>query len=290
MEKSLKSYAKYLCCSLYRQHGNKLDFFIVGFQKCGTTSLFHYLDMHPLCLGTVEKEPLLFTSKYKPDFNKWDMLSFFRSRRLLVRNRKALLFEATPDYAFQEHVAERLYRHNPKAKLIMLVREPVSRAISEYNMVCEIVKKGESPREDVECAYYEYLQDPEQYPFSWFVEKEFSQIEQAGSFLSSAFYYPDFIRQGIYYVHLKRFYTFFAPEQILVLEDRELREHKKETLYEIETFLNIPHIDWKDEDLVNSNIGVYTQQVPAECKHALKKIFDPWNEKFFELIGRRMNW
>ena len=290
MKKSVRSYVKYICCSLRRQQGNKLDFFIVGFQKCGTTSLFRYLDIHPLCLGTAEKEPLLFTSKYKPDFNKWDMLSFFRSRRLLTKNSKTLLFEATPDYAFQEKVAERLYRHNPKAKLIMLVREPVSRAISEYNMACEVVKKGQNPREDVELEYHTYLQEPEQYPFSWFVEKEFSQIEQAGSFLSSAFYYPDFVRQGIYYLHLKRFYQFFAPEQVLVLEDRELREQKKETLYKIETFLDIPHINWNEEDLVNSNIGVYTQQVPAECKRALKEFFDPWNEKFFELIGRRMNW
>ena len=290
MKKSVRSYVKYICCSLYRQRGNKLDFFIVGFQKCGTTSLFRYLDMHPLCLGTVKKEPLLFTSKYKPDFNKWDMLSLFVSRRLLTKNRKMLLFEATPDYAFQEKVAERLFRYNPKAKLIVLVREPVSRAISEYNMACEVVKKGQNPREDVEREYHTYLQEPERYPFSWFVEKEFSQIEQAGSFLSSAFYYPDFIRQGIYYLHLKRFYQFFAPEQVLVLEDRELREQKKETLYKIETFLDIPHINWNEEDLVNSNIGVYTQLVPAECKRALKEFFDPWNEKFFELIGRRMNW
>ena len=290
MKKSVMSYVKYLCCSLYRQQGNKLDFFIVGFQKCGTTSLFHYLDMHPLCLGSIGKEPLLFTSKYKPVFNKRDVLSFFSGYRLLTKNRKALLFEATPDYAYQENVVERLYRHNPKAKLIMLVREPVSRAISEYNMDCKIVKEGLSPREDVERAYYKYLQDPERYPFSWFVEKEFSRIEQTGSILSSAFYFPDFIRQGIYYVHLKRFYTFFAPEQILVLEDRELREHKKETLYKIETFLNIPHMDWKDEDLINSNMGVYTQQVPAEYKRALKDFFEPWNEKFFGLIGRRMNW
>ena len=49
----------------------------------------------------------------------------------------------------------------------------------------------------------------------------------------------------------------------------------RNTLSAIEDFLELPHHEWSEKD---------------ECKLFLKKYFEPWNEKFFELIGRRMDW
>lgn len=48
-----------------------------------------------------------------------------------------------------------LYKHNPKARLIFLVREPVSRAISEYNMGCYYaIEENLHVREDPERKYF----------------------------------------------------------------------------------------------------------------------------------------
>lgn len=266
-------------------------FFIIGAQKCGTTSLFDFLNKHPDCLGAPFKETLLFSrSDYKePTAN--DVWSVFPIKKLIKSGRKQLLFEATPDNVYFEEVPERLWRHNPDARLIFLVREPVSRAFSEYTMACRIVKQNISwLREDPDREYTEHLLNPEQYPFSWFIEEEFRKIRETGSYLPSAFHYPDFIRRGLYSDQLERYYRYFKPEQILIIEDVELKKQKKETLRLIEDFLNISHFSWEDDDLKNSNVGVYIQQMPVECKQLLTQFFEPWNNKFFEMIGRRMDW
>lgn len=270
---------------------DQFDFFIIGAQKCGTTALFNYLDKHPSCIGARNKETLLFSHNYQNNVGSKEMSNYFLTAKWLKTYRRPLLFEATPDNVYLEEVPKRIYKHNPKARLVFLVREPVSRAISEYNMGCYYaVEKNLHVREDPERRYFEYLKSPEQYPFSWFIEEELRQIKETGSYLPSAFDFPDFIRHGLYSEQLKRYYEYFDPQQILILEDKELKKHKKETLHKVEDFLGIRHQSWNEENLVNSNIGVYNLPAPEDCKQFLTDYFKPWNEEFFEMIGRRMDW
>ena len=175
--------------------------------------------------------------------------------------------------------------------MIFLVREPVSRAISEYNMACRYaIEKNQCVREDPEQEYFDCLKQPDEYPFEWFIKEEFRKMEENGSCMPSAFHYPDFIRHGLYGEQLKRYLQYFRPEQILVLESRSLKIDKVKTLSVIEDFLELPPYEWPEKDLQNSNVGVYTRQISDECKLFLKKYFEPWNEEFFELIGKRMDW
>ena len=202
-----------------------------------------------------------------------------------------MFFESTPDNVYEEVAPGRIYEYNPEAKLIFLVREPVSRAISEYNMACRYaIEKNQCVREDPEQEYFDCLKQPDEYPFEWFIKEEFRKMEENGSCMPSAFHYPDFIRHGLYGEQLKRYLQYFRPEQILVLESRSLKIDKVKTLSVIEDFLELPPYEWPEKDLQNSNVGVYTRQISDECKLFLKKYFEPWNEKFFELIGRRMDW
>lgn len=268
----------------------KIDFFIIGAQKSGTTALFGYLNMHPDCIGTVPKESLLFTKANYKDPTVTEVQALFSGRKVFKLNRKQLFFEATPKNVYAEEVPERLWRHNPNARLIFLVREPVSRAFSEYNMHCLLAKRKITIREDPDQEYLERLKNPDKYPFSWFIEEELRKIKETDSYLPSAFCYPDFIRRGLYSDQLERYYQFFSPEQILVLEANELKKQKRETLNRIADFLNISHFSFKDDELKNSHVGVYTQQIPVECKQALTLFFKSWNNKFFDMIGHRMDW
>ena len=202
-----------------------------------------------------------------------------------------MFFESTPDNVYEEVAPGRIYEYNPEAKLIFLVREPVSRAISEYNMACRyVIEKNQCVREDPEQEYFDCLKQPDEYPFEWFIKEEFRKMEENGSCMPSAFHYPDFIRHGLYGEQLKRYLQYFRPEQILVLESRSLKIDKVKTLSVIEDFLELPPYEWPEKDLQNSNVGVYTRQISDECKLFLKKYFEPWNEEFFELIGKRMDW
>ena len=158
-------------------------------------------------------------------------------------------------------------------------------------MACRYaIEKNQCVREDPEQEYFDCLKQPDEYPFEWFIKEEFRKMEENGSCMPSAFHYPDFIRHGLYGEQLKRYLQYFRPEQILVLESRSLKIDKVKTLSVIEDFLELPPYEWPEKDLQNSNVGVYTRQISDECKLFLKKYFEPWNEEFFELIGKRMDW
>lgn len=268
----------------------KIDFFIIGAQKSGTTALYGYLNRHPDCIGTTRKESLLFTKANYKDPTTTEIQASFSGKKVFKSNWKQLFFEATPGNVYYEECPERLWRHNPEARLIFLVREPVSRAFSEYNMHCLLAEKKVTIREDPEQEYLDCLRNPDKYPFSWFVEEELRKIEETGSYLPSEFNYPDFIRRGLYSDQLERYYRYFSPEQILILEATELKKQKRETLHRIEDFLNISHFSWKEDELKNTHMGVYTQQIPVECKQRLTLFFNSWNNKFFDMIGHRMDW
>jgi sulfotransferase domain protein len=267
MQYTLIPFSKYVYALVSRQKNKKIDFFIIGAQKCGTTSLHDYMNQHPFCTGALRKETLFFTKKYRGTVTLERLVGHFSFKKLMRNRGKCLFFESTPDNVYEEAAPGRIYKYNPKAKLIFLVREPVSRAISEYNMACKYaIVKNLCVREDPEREYFDYLRQPDKYPFEWFVKEEFRRMEETGSRLPSAFHYPDFIRHGLYSEQLERYLQYFSPEQILILESKSLKTDKRNTLSAIEDFLELPHHEWSEKDLVNSNIGVYTRQVPDECK------------------------
>src|SRR4051812_46716716 len=105
------------------------DFIIIGVQKGGTSSLFEYLKQHPNIKTSVVKEVHYYDSDYKKGM-KW-YRSFFP---LNEKNKKIIYGEASPYYFFHPLVPERIYKDNPNIKLILLLRDPVDRAYSHYQM------------------------------------------------------------------------------------------------------------------------------------------------------------
>lgn len=114
------------------QHFMRLpDFFIIGAMRCGTTSLYRYLDKHPEIGLSTDKETDFFLSEqnFARGFD-WYANQF---RRAAASAR--VLGEASPNYSKCNEfpgVAERIFRYVPGARLIYIVRDPVERFISQY--------------------------------------------------------------------------------------------------------------------------------------------------------------
>lgn len=101
------------------------DFVIVGGQRCGTTSLYHYLSAHPGIAAPLVKEVQFFSLRYRRGL-RWYLGNFPRTPPG-VRT-----FEASPYYLFDERVPGRLVATLPQAKILVLLRDPVERAYSHY--------------------------------------------------------------------------------------------------------------------------------------------------------------
>jgi hypothetical protein len=101
------------------------NFLILGAPKSGTTSLARWLADHPDAWVVPEKELRFFDGHYELG------LDWYADRFAAGAGHRAI-GEATPTYLFDPRAHERIARHLPSTKLIVLLRDPVDRAYSHY--------------------------------------------------------------------------------------------------------------------------------------------------------------
>jgi hypothetical protein len=111
-----------------KRHAQLPDFIIIGGLKCGTTSIHHYLGLHPEIQMSKPKELNFFARELN-----WDLgLDWYASRfddRFKVRG------ESSPHYTNRPRfngVAERIHEHCPDARLLYMVRDPIKRILSHW--------------------------------------------------------------------------------------------------------------------------------------------------------------
>ncbi|MBA3426416.1 MAG: sulfotransferase [Rubrobacter sp.] len=110
--------------------GSLPDFLIIGAQKAGTTFLYYLLCQHPYVAPTSEKELHFFDSQ---KFNKGE--GWYRSNfppPTSENGHKVITGEASPYYIYHPLAARRAAQVVPHARLIVLLRNPVDRAYSDY--------------------------------------------------------------------------------------------------------------------------------------------------------------
>ena len=111
-----------------KRHAALSNLIIIGGLKCGTTSIHHYLGLHPEIQMSKPKELNFFVEELN-----WDLgLDWYASR---FDSRFAVRGESSPHYTnlprFQG-VAARIHEHCPNARLIYMVRDPIKRILSHW--------------------------------------------------------------------------------------------------------------------------------------------------------------
>ena len=115
----------------------KVDFFIVGAPKSGTTSLYKYLDGHKEIEMSAIKEPDFFSKESIENFGSYytsKCVKDVKAYHALFEKKDLLNGEASVSYLFFEDVASKIKQYNNDAKIIIMLRNPVDRAFSHYLM------------------------------------------------------------------------------------------------------------------------------------------------------------
>lgn len=198
-----------------------VDFMIVGAQKCGTTALAHFLDQHPAIGMSAQKEVHLFDSpEYSPDWSPAEIdrryvRHFQNSRTAKVRG------EATPIYMYLPDVAAELKRYNPALKLIVMLRDPAERAISEYRMQRN---RGRERRS----LWLALLAEP------FRLRRDRRPREQR-----SATREHGYRSRGLYSRQLRRLDRHFPKAQVHLVRSEDLRRRHNAVLRDVLTFLGV---------------------------------------------------
>jgi hypothetical protein len=176
-------------------------FFIIGAQKSGTTSLFHYLEGHPDLYASRRKEPRFFLRENPTRRQCEEYLALFAGR-----TSERWIFEASAGYTRyprQSGVPLRMKRAAPNARFVYLLRHPVERVFSAYG---HNLAHGRERR-----TLDEALAD-------------------------DRFGYLDTSR---YYLQLQQYLECFPRERILVLFFENLVKRRTETIDRILQFLDV---------------------------------------------------
>lgn len=198
-----------------RSGGRMPDFCIIGSAKCGTTSLDDDLARHPGIFCCRPKEPHYFSSSVMLDRGEaWYTGLYAEARPDQICGEASTSYTRWPLVA---GTAERMFRANPKMKLIYIVRNPVERVQSELLQVVKYLKNvvGTDLRHLPLDAVLEMIEDP------------------------TSPYYSAVIETSKYETQVVEFERFFPTQQILILTQRTLRRHPTETLRQVQDFLGV---------------------------------------------------
>jgi len=192
----------------------RVDFVVPGAQKSGTTALDLYLREHPqLCLPRKKELHFFDRDRHFAD-QPVDYAPYhaFFTRRPGHR----LLGEATPDYLYWPAAPERMARYNPALKTIVVLRNPVTRAYSQWNMARHMGR--------------------ESLPF---LEAIAAEPERARTVPPELAKRQAYVGRGRYAQQLERLWQYLPREQTIVFRSEELLEAPASVLGRIAAFLDI---------------------------------------------------
>ncbi|MEX0671144.1 MAG: sulfotransferase [Pirellulales bacterium] len=104
------------------------DFIVIGFSKCGSTSLCSMLDAHPEIAMTRQKESNFFLWNYKQGW-EWYRDQFSGSVPQQLRGDGSVFYSATE---WERTASRRIAAANPRVKLVWIARHPLKRLESSY--------------------------------------------------------------------------------------------------------------------------------------------------------------
>ena len=272
------------------------SFLILGGSRSGNTSLFAYLTEHPNIMPGSLKAFFFFQNITN------NTTSFYRSQ-FPIKRKNLITCDSTSSYFVHPLIPARVHKLLPSAKLIVILRNPVERAYSEFHYTVALGLELTENFEDVIKSELKRIEIGNKKPELKIENTNYNHF---------AFSH---LRDGLYVQHLERWLKFFPNEQLLVLHTKDLSTNFDNTLAKTFEFLNLPKYQIENrieknkidkirplsghERNIYKNIDSKTRtlfnvqnypEIKSETRKFLQDFFRPHNEKLFKMIGKRFDW
>jgi hypothetical protein len=194
------------------------NFFVVGAPKCGTTSLYERLKLHPQVFLPEMKDPNFFTTPPPSSEKSFDLprCSTLEEYQRLYKDARGFIAVGDPSnsYLWDENAPGRIHEVCPEAKIIVMLRDPVARAHSFYLMnVRDGFESSPTFRRALD-------QDKARNTSNWF----------------TAWLY---VEGGLYHKQVRRYIDAFGARQVLVLLFDDLAKNPLELFSRIASHIGV---------------------------------------------------
>jgi len=253
------------------------DFMIIGTQRGGTTSLYRYLCTHPAIATAHRKEVHYFDHSYAAGlahYRAFFPLAAQRAWTQQVLRRPYLTGEASPYYLYHPLVPGRVHQLTPEARFIALLRNPVDRALSHYQMIC---RRGWE-----ELSFEDALDREEERLY-----QDTAGVPEAERYSDARHRFYSYAARGRYAEQLERWLAVFPRKQLLVMSSEQFYANPPAAVNRVLEFLGLPTAPTTCEKQYNK--AEYSK-MPPETRRRLTEYFAPHNERLFSLLGERFDW
>jgi hypothetical protein len=238
----------------------RVNALIIGAGRSGTTSLYAFLESHSdVCFSNI-KEVHFFSIDELYNRGESYYHSFFR------KCQGATVIASADTYLLMDHDAiSRVYTYNPEMKIIVMLRDPVSRAYSSYNYSVNFGHHQE---------YAAFLD-------SLVVEKQIAGEANIVTRNNVGHFYG-----SLYYEHLRKWTAVFPREQILLLKTSDLKENPQKFSKELCSFLNLSETRGKFEQANAAAVpkSRKLEQFFLDRNNVLRKIIRRWTPRFLKQL------
>ena len=245
---------------------SKLDFMIAGTQKSGTSVLTYYLNQHPAIAMAHKEEAHLVVQPRRHFFDNEAMFAGGKidydllHQDVRVTAQTLVTGTCTPVYTYWKPAMQRIHDYNPSLKLIILLRNPIDRAFSHWNM-----------QRDRKLDSLSFLAA---------VKEEENRAWEAYPLQLRKFSY---VERGFYSEQMERVFKFFPREQVLVIKFDDLRRDYRAVTDKIFNFLGVPpfpRLRNREENVIN-----YARPISQSEREYLFSIFKDDIAKLENLLG-----
>ncbi|WP_115131513.1 sulfotransferase [Synechococcus sp. N26] len=235
----------------------RVSFLICGSQKSGTSALDRYLRRHPQLFLPTEKE-LHFFDDETQDWTKPNLQEFHQHFEAAKPNQ--LCGEATPITMYWDAAPERVWRYNPKMKMIALLRDPVTRAYSHWAM--ETARNAES------LSFHEA------------VTQEHKRAAACRPLQDRVHSYRD---RGFYSSQIRRLWRLFGTDNVLVLQQNWLERDPLSCINKICEHLGVDPM--QSVQPIRERIGQYETTMDEATRSILQQQFRAEVQQIEQMLG-----
>ena len=249
------------------------DFIIIGTVRSGTTSLYYNICQHECVLTAAYDELGFFDSNYHLGLNWYRSLfpTLFSKWAVKQKTQFAITGEDTPFYIWNPLVAKRILKIIPNVKLIVLFRNPVDRAYSNYHLA---VREGS-----------------ENLSFEDAIQSELDSLKnskiKSDDDVKKYTVPRSYIAKGFYADQLKIWLKLFKSKQLFITSTEDFESNANNTLNKIYDFLEIPQINLKN--LEKHKVASYPP-MKDETRKFLVDLYKIHNEELFRMISKEFDW
>lgn len=234
------------------------DFGIIGVQKGGTTSL----------LSNLNRDNQISIENDENHFFDYNLGLLNLSQLKMKFDYSKLVGFKNPDLIYLENNFSKLQIFCPSIKLIIILRNPVNRAYSAWNMMYKNPKYNNYNK-----SFDDSISD----------ELKYRQNENK-SFFTSQYH---FLQRGYYYKQLKELLKFFSRRNILIIISEKMFENPKKYYEMIYKFLGI---SLNLTNFTKDRIGTYSEKLGQEKYNYLMEFFKDDIKNLEELLNEKTGW